>query len=403
MQRPRPIPRQVVLSLASAGVLVLAVFLVIPAIPTPPPGGGGAGACPGLPPGVPMPLTCSSMTSGNAHLGETFGLTVHARAGLFTWILASSNSGPSTIGPFPTDLSPDWFVLQGPVFTGGGNRVDLSFPLPSIPSLVDAEVVLQTFLLDVGAVEMTWTNSLMHRLTVPPPQGRSVCLVRQTLASPEMPNAGVQADALVQLLQLYGHQVTVVDDAVPGDLASYDALFDCRFSVPLIEDDKLAFVRFLQRYGGVFLVCGPWIQSPQAQLRQLGIRDLLNNRLGIGVVVASGGMLSGGASVEQVSPDADPRYLTFPGSVSGLPYHVDQEGGNFGPSGFAPVGTPWIAAAGGWATVFGMLFKPDDVTTLSVKGTMAVLFNGAADALMQTPANPQTGPIFANLPWYLDH
>jgi hypothetical protein len=377
----------------------LAVVVVISAIPSGP-SGGGSGTAP--PQAAPIPIAWSSLTSGNAHLGEMFHLSVHTRPQVGVWILASSNTGPSMIGPYLTDLGPDWFILQSGTWTGGGNRVDLDFPIPTAPALQDLEVIIQAFIQEPSTSGTAWTPSVLHRITAPPLMGRSVLLIRQTMNSPEIQNASAQADALQLILASFGHAVTVADDAYPADLASFDCLMDCRFTVPPTEAEKLAAVRFLQHYGGIFLLCGPYLSSPMGQARLAALQELLNARLGIGVTVASGGNTSGGPASEQVSPMSDPRYLTFPAPVSGLAVHVEQEGGNFGPEGYATRGLPWVSGTSGLHLVYGMFFKPDDMPAVRVRGAMAVLFNGAADALMLSPANPNAHLIFVNLPWYLD-
>src|SRR5262245_26106710 len=71
----------------------------------------------------PAPLSASSMTSANAHLGSLFQVTVHTQPQTWVWILCSSHGQPIQLGGFPVDLASDWFPLFGPVQTGGGDRI----------------------------------------------------------------------------------------------------------------------------------------------------------------------------------------------------------------------------------------------------------------------------------------
>jgi hypothetical protein len=382
-----------------AGVVVIGLIAV-------PEQGGTTPAVGGPSPSVPgnAPISTSSLRSNNARLGGIFHGAVHTRSQVLVWLAASLQPGPSMIGPFSTDLGPDWFVLQGPTWTGGGNLAGFQFPVPVDGAILGLDVHLQAAVCDPFTNTWFWTPGVTHRFSMAPNGGRSILLIRQVSAIAEAPHAPSQADLLAQVLQSVGHQVTIVDDAPPqrlADLAGFDALMDCRFTLPPGENEKGLFLGFLQNYGGVFLLSGPFAGSPGGQWRQLWIDEWVNGWLGLSIVFGSGMNQSNGAA-EIVSPAAEPRYLLFPQPIQGLPYDVASEGGSFGPPGAVARGWPWIQGAGYPSLVYGMMFKPSDMSAVRVSGGVAILFNGSPEALISLSAPPPAGQVFINLASWLD-
>jgi len=379
--------------------LTIAVVFMVSGVPGGPPTSTG-----GILP-APIPLSLSSITTNNARIGGTFRLSVHTRPQVGVWVLASSNTGPSGIGPWTVDLGPDWFVLQDFSWTSGGDRVDVHFPVPNHQALVGTEAVVQAVVHDPHSLEWFWTESVLHRFSEAPNGGRSVLLIRQVSVTNEAPHATLQADALAQALNQVGHNVTVVDDALPADLASYDCIMDCRFTLPPNPAEQDRLTDFLQHYGGVFMLCGPTVGSSWGQWRFAFLQQWLNNKLGMGLTLGTGINQSTGVTGESISLNCEPSYLVNPSSVAGMPYRVEDEGGSFGPEGFQSVGWPWVvgpAGPGQSPTVYGMLFKPDDITGLPVKGKLAILFNGADDALAPSSASPFSHLVMVNLSFWLD-
>lgn len=380
--------------------LTIAVVVMVSGVP----GGPGPTSAPGTQP-VPIPLSMSTITTNNARIGDTFRLTVHTRPQVGVWVLASSNNPPTMIGPWQVDLAPDWFILRDHAWTSGGDRVDLQISLPYAQAWVGTEALVAALIHDPNTMEWFWTNSVLHRFSEAPAGGRSICLIRQVSVTGEAPWAALQADALTNALSGVGHSVTVVDDALPTDLASFDLILDCRFTLPPNPDEQDRLTDFLRHYGGVFMLCGPTVGSSWGQWRFAFIQQWVNNKLGMGLTLGTGINQSSGVTGEQVSLSAEPRYLSQPSSVAGMPYRVHDEGGTFGPQGFQTTGWPWIvspAGPGQTPTVYGMLFKPDDIPAVPVKGSLAILFNGADDALAPSGQNPYAHLIFVNLSFWLD-
>ncbi|NRA95567.1 MAG: hypothetical protein HRU14_05095 [Planctomycetes bacterium] len=380
--------------------LTVVVVLMVSGVP----GGPTATPSPGVQP-VPMPLSMSTITTNNARIGGTFRLTVHTRPQVGVWVLASSNNPWTTIGPWQVNLAPDWYLIQDFAWTSGGDRIELQISLPYVQAWVGTEALVNALVHDPNSMEWFWTGSVLHRFSDAPGGGRSICLIRQVSVTGEAPWAPLQADALANALSGVGHSVSVVDDVLPTDLASFDLILDCRFTLPPNSDEQDRLTDFLQHYGGVFLLSGPAVGSTWGQWRFAFIQQWANNRLGLGLTFGTSINQSSGVTGEQVSLNAEPRYLTQPSSVAGMPYRVHDEGGTFGPEGFQPRGWPWIVAPAGVAqapTVYGMLFKPDDIPALPVKGSLAILFNGADDALAPSGQNPSAHLIFMNLASWLD-
>ena len=390
------------LTLPVLTLIGLAVFVMIMVSGVP--GGPTTTQVPGAQP-APIPLSMSTITTNNARIGGTFRLTVHTRPQVGVWVLASSNNPSTTIGPWQVDLAPDWFLLQDFAWTSGGDRVDLQFSLPYVQAWVGTEALVKALVHDPNSMEWFWTDSVMHRFSEAPGGGRSICLIRQVSAMAEAPWATLQADALANTLSGVGHSVSVFDDALPADLASFDLILDCRFTLPPNLEEQGRFTDFLQHYGGVFMLCGPTVGSSWGQWRFAFIQQWVNNVLCMGLTLGTSVNQSSAVTGEQVSLSAEPRYLNQLPSVGGMPYRVHDEGGTFGPQGFQPRGWPWIvspAASGQAPTVYGMLFKPDDIPAVQSQGSLAILFNGAEDALAPSGQNPYAHLIFMRLAAWLD-
>lgn len=381
-------------------------ILVISGVPggggTPPPPPQPPGVLAPLPTGVNAPIANSVQLTGNVHVGEMMHFTLAARPGVGIWTAVSSNSGPSVIGPWQVAVSADWSLLFAGLTTNSADSVSVMIPIPPIPALHNTEFMMQSLVFDPATYEFHWTNAALHRITQSNPGGRNVLLLRQTLANAEVPFSITQADLFAQSLIAQGHTVTVADDALPLDLISYDCILDCRFTTVPAESEKDVFRAFLQNYGGVFLLSGPYSGSPAGQLRRAWVRDFLAMRLGVSAWIGSG-LNNSNATVEQVSPLAPVRLLAMPNFVLGTSYEVTNEGGTFGTLAAFSAGDPWIVATSGNQQVYGAMFNPQQMPGVHAAGSVAVLLNGHPEALANSPSNPNAGAVLGNLPWALDH
>lgn len=352
----------------------------------------------------PGSLASPILTTNNPKVGETFRVAIHGEPGAIAWLAVSLTPGPSTLGPWQLGIGQPLHVLLAGAPFHGASTISLDVPIPAIDALQGIEFWMQALVVRPATGEAALTNVAAHRIAGP---GRHVLIVGQVTPSQTFASAGAQADALLGLLAATGHSVTRVDNVLPADLRGYDAILDCRFTLAPPASEKAVMVDYLRCHGGIFLVGGPFNLDQGGQLRHAWIQDFLNTKLGIGVAVYSGGNFSGSspAALEEVRPTAHPMLLTVPSWIAEASYHVENEGGNFGYESSLAAGSPWIAAGAGSPVaglVFGATFKPEDMTTARVAGTVAVLWNGAADALAATAANPNTQIIFDNLVHFLD-
>ncbi|MSR75674.1 MAG: hypothetical protein EXS14_09435 [Planctomycetes bacterium] len=410
-ERESHAPRRV-LTVTLLMLLIAGGILIVPGVPggnplpppTPPPQGPPQppGVLPPLPTGPLAPLSISTQLTGNAHVGEPMLFKLVARPGVGIWTAVSSNSGPSTIGPWQVAVSPDWSLLFAGLTTNAADSVSVLIPIPPIPALHNAEFMMQSLVFDPASYEFAWTNAAMHRITVGSTSGRNVLLLRQTVGNAEAQFSVSQADLFAQYLSLFGHNVTVLDDVLPLDLVAYDCILDCRFTSVPQTSEKVAFRVFLQSYGGVFLISGPYANSTAGQYRRAWIRDFLAMHLGISVYIGSGNNHSN-ITAEQVSPMAPGRFLTMPSFTVNMPYTVTNEGGTFGSLAAFNDGDPWIVSTSGNLQVYGAVFGPQHMLGVHAAGSVAVLLNGHSEALATSVSNPNAGTVLGNLPWALDH
>ena len=354
--------------------------------------------------GGPPAVYASFMTSNNARTGAPFRVDIHAPEGCGSWLLASLLPGQVNLAGQLLDLGPDWFVLRDVVWTGASGVSSYAITIPNDPSLGGFQFRLQAGVYDPAIDLLVFSNGAPHEVIAASPFDLHICLIRQSVPTTDMLNPTQAPDALAAGLRNLGLSVDVFDDAIPARevLARYDVLFDCRFVLPPSEQEKEVVMEFLRDYGGVFLLHGPFSWSPWSSARKYWIDDLIMNRLGIGTQVLGGGN-AGGAGAQQVAAGADPAYLTFPSSVAGTAYDVQQEGGNFGLIGQQGAGTPWITdSQGPWAFVYGMLFRPSDMSARTLRGSLAVLFTGNPAAFTTSAANPTPEMIMYNLAFWLD-
>ncbi len=381
-----------VLIAAAAALFLMFVILQLAGVPGAGPGGGNSV----------VPAAPHKLVSNNLKLGDDLHLVLHTVPQAGVWILASSETGPSWIGPYFTDLGADWFVLRDLTLLGGGSMLEHVVSVPMDPGLAGLEFAVQCAVADPQVADIRMSNSVHLKVSPFLATGKHVLLLRQTASTSAIGNPSAQATALAGSLTLLGNHVVVADDVLPAALTSYDVILDCRFTVPPSPLEAARFLQFLRQSGGVAFVVGPSVGSPAGQERALWVNNFLNTTLGISVVVATGGNLSA-SSVETVDTGADPNYLYSPISVAGLPFEVTSEGGNFGPPGFAAVGTPWISGQSQIGPmVFGMLFNPSDATAQTIGAPIGVLFAGGAGTLMATSQNPYPDLVFCNLVYYLD-
>lgn len=357
---------------------------------------------PPLPTGMSAPLSNSVQLTGNVHVGELMTFKLAARPGVGIWTVVSSNSGPSIIGPWQVAVSPDWSLLFAGLTTNSADSVSVMIPIPPIPALHNAEFMMQSLVFDPGSYEFAWTNAALHRITNVNPSSRNVLVLRQTVGNNEAQFSALQATLFAQNLIAGGNIVTMVDDVLPLDLVAYDCILDCRFTTVPQVSEKLLFKAFLQQYGGVFLLSGPYAGSPAGQQRRAWIRDFLAMHLGIGVWIGSG-FNNSNNTVEHVSPMAPVRLLSMPSFVLGTTYEVTNEGGTFGTLAAFNAGEPWIVATSGNLQVYGALFTPQQMPGVHAAGSVAVLLNGHAEALASSVSNPNANEVLGNLPWALDH
>jgi len=352
-------------------------------------------------PGV-APLSASTLISNNLKVGTLFDAQVLTRPFAGAWILASGNTGPSTIAGYSVELGAQWFLLQDLVFSSGDGVISLSLPIPAWPPLVGMEFVVQAAVMDPQTLELAWTNATLQQVAASYPSLLNVLVIRQGFAPSDAPYAPAQGDALVQMLSLQGMQVTVHDNVLPASVAGFDVILDARFNSPPAEWEKQVFKGFMRNQGGVFFLCGPFSGTTWSADRFAWIQDFLVNRLGLSLSLQPGGG-SAAQSNERVDPGGNWNLLNVAYSIAGLPYQVSLEGGNFGSPGTQPVGTPWIVTSPGWnPMVYGMVFKPADITACPLKGGCAVLMNGGPDVFTPTATSPHPDQVFTNLCYWLD-
>jgi hypothetical protein len=393
--------RRVLSLVASAfvGFVVAVVAFDLAAVPSPrghhatapSPGGGSLPST--FPPGA------HRLVSNNLKTGDTLELDLLTLPQTAIWVLASSNTGPSYLGPYFTDLGPDWFVLQGPLLMGGGSHLQLGVPVPTGAGLTGLEFTVQCAAVSPLASDVGFSNSVALRVSQGP--AKNVLLLRQT--GPGCGNgAAAQADSLAIGLQLLGIHVTTVDDVLPLSLLDYDCIFDLRFSTPPAPDEAARYVQFLKSCGGLFFVAGPWTGCQGGQMRAGWVHWFLNTILGVSLTVSSGGALSN-ASVETIDPAAGPEFLAAASGIAGLPLDVSDEGGNFGPPGAVNLGIPWLTGTTVFGpTVYGMFFEPAVMSSQTVGGRVAVLFAGGSSTFVATATSPYPDLVMANMAYYLD-
>lgn len=341
------------------------------------------------------------LLSSHAHLGETLRITLVTQEGASGIFLASPPGPPTTIGPYSVAVSSDWLLLESSPGVPGNDRIDLFVPLPRDPAFAGQDFVVQAAVIHSVWSDVRWTPPLFGRMTLSPPVGRHVLLLRSTKDAGSLAH-DVQATKLANTLSTFGHVVTIADDVLPSSLVDFDVLFDCRFSTPpgIAETERL--VEFLEQQGGIFFIAGGPDRHAPFELRANWIKEFLVPTLGANVGIYRSLNRSGGMALEEVPADADPSLLSHPSAISGLRYHVEDEGYSFGPASISKSGLPFIASTGATRTVYGMTFKPSDFSRRAVRGRLAVLFNGAPDALVHSINNPNVATIFVNLPWFLD-
>jgi hypothetical protein len=307
------------------------------------------------------------------------------------------------IGPWSVAVSSDWSLLLAGHTTDSFGKLDVPVPLPPMPSLHNLEFVMQTLIYDPTVVEFAWTNSVLQRITNPPPGGRNVLLLRQTVANAEAPWSQQQATLFAQSLTLQGHSVVVADDVLPvTGLQQFDCILDCRFTTVPAESEKDVMRAFLQLHGGVFLLSGPYMNSVGGQLRRAWVRSFLAHRLGIPVIVGTGSNASN-STVEMVNTMAPVALLAMPNFVVNMTYEVTNEGGTFGSlAGFLALGDPWINATTGNMQVYGAAFRPEHMPAIHSAANVVVLLNGHPEALSTSASNPNADLVLGNLPWALD-
>jgi hypothetical protein len=375
-----------------AAVVLAALLIDLAGVPSDVPGSTPAAST--------YPVNPHRLVSNNLRLGGTLRLTLWTLPQSAAWMLASSNSGPTTIGPYAVDLGPDWFVVAGPVMMGGGVTYELVVPVPYLAGLAGAEFVVQCGVVSSLSPDVGFSNAVTLRGSTSP--GRNVLVLRQTAPSAGMPNPAQQADALAAALQLYGDQVTVCDDVLPLSLLDYDCILDLRFTTLPLPDEAARFVQFLRQCGGVFFVAGPYAGNPGGQLRAGWLSALLGTTLGVPVMISSGGTLSNGA-VESVDASASPAFTGAAFAIAGLPFDVSAEGGNFGPPGAASAGMRWISGPTAIGSlVYAMVFEPSEMPAQTVGGRVAILLAGGSDTFVPSAQNPYPDLVMTNVAAYLD-
>lgn len=393
---------------ASAAMLLLAavVFFLsgVPGGNPPNPQAPPWGAAPPLPAPALLPLNLSSQLTGNAHVGEVMNLNIRSRPQVGVWTAVSTNSGPSMIGPWSVALSSDWNLLLAGHSTDSFGQLNVPVPIPPLASLHHLEFVMQTLVYDPATIEFAWTNPVLQRITNPPPGGRNVLLLRQTLANAEAQWSQLQADLFSQRLTLQGHSVVVVDDFLPTTgLADFDCILDCRFTTVPPESEKDTMQAFLQLHGGLFLLSGPYVNSPGGQLRRAWVRAFLAHRLGIPLIIGTGSNASN-MTTEVVNSLAPVALLAMPNFVVNMNYVVTNEGGTFGSlAPFFTIGDAWINATSGNQQVYGAAFRPEHMPAIHAAANVVVLLNGHPEALASGVSNPNADLVLGNLPWALDH
>lgn len=371
--------------------IVLAVVLDIAAFPKSRPARGSPTVVPANP---------HRLVTNNLKISDTLHVDLFTYPQTAVWLLASSNTGPTYIGPYATGLGPDWFILSGPLLTGGGVHLQLDFPVPYSPGLVGLEFVLQCAVVSTTSSDVVFSNPVTLRGSQS--VSKNILILRQTIQTPGMTSSAQQADALAAWLQLMSNTVTVVDDVLPQSLLDFDCIFDLRFTTPPTSDEGARYVQFLRSCGGVFFVAGPYAGNPAGQQRSAWLNLFLNQTLGIvSAMISTGGNLSA-ATVEVIDPTVDPGFVNVPYGIGGLPFDVTNEGGNFGPPGVAQ-GTPWLIGNTIFGPmVFGMFFEPASMNAQTVGGRVGVLFAGGPDTFLQTATNPYPEVVMCNVAWYLD-
>ena len=343
------------------------------------------------------------LSSRNARLGETLEIRVHAPQMTQVWLFASTLSGPSSIGIWPVDLGSDWMVLSGPVPVGATCSCDFTMWIPGNPALAGAEATFQAGVWDYANNDVTWSNSVDHRIPdLANTASKSVLVVRQVSMPTNSVHQPLSVDGLVTGLSASGHTVHVADDWIPQDLASYDVLFDCRGQLGLATSERIALSRFMQRYGGVFILgAGPYGVDPNTDNRISSISDWMVTDLGI-VASAIPGAAPATIHDEWISPQASTEFLAQQSSLAGLSYQVDQAGAHFARQTMMTAGMPMVTSAepDGW--VYGAEFSEVEVQNFRARGHLCVLFNGSADALSGESATHHAESLITALVSFLN-
>jgi hypothetical protein len=377
--------------LASVAVVVVLQFAATPK--------AGRASPPPAAPQASVPANPHRLVTNNLKIGDTLHLDLLTVPQTVAWFLASSNTGPSYIGPYLTGLGPDWFILSGPVSLGGATQAHLDVPIPYLPGVLGLEFAIQCAVLSLSSSTVGFSNA--NTLRANECWGKHVLMLRQTGQTPGMTTAAQQADSLAVALQTFGNQVTVVDDVLPMSLLDYDCILDLRFTSAPAFDEGPRYIQFLRSCGGVFFVCGPYAGNPGGQMRVSWLNSFLNANLGVGVATTSGGNLAGG-SIETIDTSSDPTFLTNPLTIGGLPFDVAHEGGTFGPPGAAS-GTAWLVGSTAFGPqVYGIFFDWWAMTGATVGGRVGVLFAGGESTFIPTAASPWPELVMDNVVWYLD-
>lgn len=347
-----------------------------------------------------FPQNAHHLVTNNLKIGETLRLDLFTAPQTAAWFLASSNTGPSYIGPYLTGLGPDWFIVSGPTSLATGTHLHLDVPIPYLPGIVGLEFAVQGAVLSLVSSGVAFSNT--NTLRAIDCWGKNVLLLRQTVQTPGMTNAAQQADSLAVALQTFGNQVTVVDDVLPLSLLDYDCILDLRFTTSPGFDESTRFMQFLRQSGGAFFVSGPYANSVGGQMRAAWLSSFLNSTLGVGVAILPGGNLSFG-SVETIDSSADPSFLAVPLSIGGLPFDVTNEGATFGAPGAAGTGVAWLTGDTIYGPqVYGMFFDSWAFTGSTAGGRVGVLFAGGASTFMPSAASPWPELVMDNVVYYLD-
>jgi hypothetical protein len=318
------------------------------------------------------------------------------------WLFGSSNSGPSLLGPYPVAFSSDFWIMGGPITMPSSGMIQFPPIILASPAYAGIEGVFQAGAYDLLENAVTFSAGVLHRVHASNGNGQRVLIVRQISYLSEAPHATTAADTLAQDLQARGYEVAVEDDFIPEDLASFDVIVDARYTFGVTEAEKVLLSRFLQRYGGVFVLGGGSTSpSPGGDYRFQSLRQWMQMHLGIATAIQATTGLSAGTS-EEVFMVAHPNYLSALVGTLPMPYRVENESADFGVIGAQQSGTPWIVSDEIPPRIYGMQFTSADISAFPVRGNLAVLFNGAADALSGDDPAHQGREILQALIPFLD-